>query len=48
MSRIGKKVINIPAGTKVDVKDNVVTATGKLGTLSYTVPADIAINIENG
>ena len=48
MSRIGKKVINIPAGTKVDVKDNVVTATGKLGTLSYTVPADIAINIDNG
>lgn len=48
MSRIGKKIINIPAGTKVDVKDNVVTATGKLGTLSYTVPADIAINIDNG
>ncbi len=48
MSRIGKKVINIPANTKVDVKDNVVTATGALGTLSYTVPADIAINIENG
>ncbi len=48
MSRIGKKVINIPAKTKVDVKDNVITATGALGTLSYTVPADIKINIENG
>lgn len=48
MSRIGKKVINIPAKTKVDVKDNVVTATGALGTLSYTVPADIQINVENG
>ena len=48
MSRIGKKVINIPAKTKVEVKDNVVTATGALGTLSYTVPADIKINIENG
>lgn len=48
MSRIGKKVINIPAKTKVDVKDNVVTATGALGTLSYTVPADIKINVENG
>ena len=48
MSRIGKKIINIPAGTKVDVKDNVVTATGKLGTLSYTVPAEININIDNG
>ena len=48
MSRIGKKVINIPAKTKVDVKDNVITATGALGTLSYTVPADIKINVENG
>lgn len=48
MSRIGKKIINIPAKTKVDVKDNVVTATGALGTLSYTVPADIKINVENG
>lgn len=48
MSRIGKKIINIPAKTKVDVKDNVVTATGALGTLSYTVPADIAVTLENG
>lgn len=48
MSRIGKKIINIPAKTKVDVKDNVVTATGALGTLSYVVPADITIKIDNG
>ena len=48
MSRIGKKVINVPAGTKVDVKDQVITATGKLGTLSYTVPADVQIKLDNG
>ena len=48
MSRIGKKVINIPANTKVELKDNVVTATGKLGTLSYTIPAGITLKIENG
>ena len=48
MSRIGKKVINIPAKTKVEIKDSVITATGALGTLSYTVPADIKINIEHG
>ena len=48
MSRIGKKIINIPAGTKVDVKEQVITATGKLGTLSYTVPADVAIKLDNG
>lgn len=48
MSRIGKKVINIPAKTKVEVKDNIVTATGALGTLSYTVPADIKVEINEG
>ena len=48
MSRIGKKTIAIPAGTKVEVKDNVVTASGKLGTLSYTIPAGITPKIENG
>ncbi len=48
MSRIGKKVINVPAGTKVEVKEQVITATGKLGALSYTVPAEIAIKLDNG
>ena len=41
MSRIGKKVINVPAKTKVEIKDNVITASGALGSLSYTVPAGI-------
>ena len=48
MSRIGKKVINVPAKTKVEIKENVITATGALGTLSYTVPAGITPKLDNG
>ena len=46
MSRIGKKVINIPAKTKVEIKDSVITATGALGTLSYTVPEGITPKLD--
>jgi large subunit ribosomal protein L6 len=48
MSRIGKKIITIPAKTKVEIKDSVITATGALGTQSYTVPAGITPKIDNG
>ncbi|TCK68588.1 LSU ribosomal protein L6P [Winogradskyella wandonensis] len=34
MSRIGKNPISIPEGVTVEVKDNVVTAKGKLGELT--------------
>ena len=36
MSRIGHKVINIPAGTTVDVNTNVVTIKGPKGELTTT------------
>lgn len=36
MSRIGHKVINIPAGTTVDVNSNVVTVKGPKGELTTT------------
>ena len=48
MSRIGKKAINIPAKTKVEIKENLITATGALGTLSYTVPDGITPEIKDG
>ena len=48
MSRIGKKIINIPAKTKVEIKDSVVTATGALGTLSYAVPEGITPELKDG
>ena len=48
MSRIGKKIINVPAATKVEIKDSVITATGALGTLSYSIPEGSTPNLENG
>lgn len=46
MSRIGKKIINVPAKTKVEVKGNVITATGALGTLSYNIPDGIVSELK--
>ena len=46
MSRIGKKIINIPAKTKVEIKENVITANGALGTLSYTLPEGVSAKLE--
>lgn len=47
MSRIGKMPINIPEGVEVKVDNNVVTATGKLGTLKRTIDNLITVKIEN-
>ena len=47
MSRIGRMPIAIPAGTTVTVaNDNVVTVTGKLGTLTEKFNARMSIKVE--
>ena len=46
MSRIGKKPIQIPAKVKVELKGDVVKATGPLGSLSYTIPQGITAKLE--
>ena len=49
MSRIGKKIITIPAGVTVDVTaGNLVTVKGPKGTLSQLVDQDMIITIEEG
>jgi large subunit ribosomal protein L6 len=49
MSRIGKKIITIPAGVTVDVSaGNLVTVKGPKGTLSQQVDQDMIIAIEEG
>ena len=46
MSRIGLKVIKIPAGVTVDVANEVATVKGPKGTLTVRVPSVIAVKIE--
>ncbi len=49
MSRIGKKIINIPAGVTVDIaSNNNVTVKGPKGTLSQLVDTDITFTQEDG
>lgn len=48
LSRIGKMPIAIPTGVEVTVKDNVLTAKGKLGQLSQDFHGDVNIKIEDG
>ncbi len=46
MSRIGKNPISIPEGVTVEVKDNVITAKGKLGELTQEY-SGVDIKIED-
>lgn len=45
MSRIGNRILTIPAGVTVDVLDNVVTVKGPKGTLSTTVNKNITVSV---
>ena len=47
MSRIGNNPISIPEGVTVEIKDNVVTAKGKLGELTQEIK-EIDVKIEDG
>jgi large subunit ribosomal protein L6 len=47
MSRIGKNPITIPEGVTVEVKDNVITAKGKLGELTQEY-SEVEIKVEDG
>jgi large subunit ribosomal protein L6 len=47
MSRIGLKKIVVPSDVEVKVDGKIITAKGKLGVLSYTVPEVIEYKFEN-
>ena len=47
MSRIGKNPITVPEGVTVEIKDNLITAKGKLGELTQEY-SEIEIKIEDG
>ncbi|MGN0865221.1 MAG: 50S ribosomal protein L6 [Akkermansia sp.] len=46
MSRVGKKVITIPAGVTVSISDSKVTVKGGKGELSWTLPEGISAAVE--
>jgi len=49
MSRVGKSIINVPAGVSIDIsKGNMVTVKGSKGTLSEQINPDLGISIEDG
>ncbi len=48
MSRIGKHPVPVPAGVDVAVNGQLVSAKGKLGTLSLTLIDDITAKLEDG
>jgi len=46
MSRIGKRVLTIPAGVTVDVNNNKVTVKGPKGELNLDIVKTIKVNVE--
>lgn len=48
MSRIGRAPIALPAGVKFENKDNVVTVSGPLGTLTQAIDPSIDIELKDG
>ncbi|MGV3764771.1 MAG: 50S ribosomal protein L6 [Chitinophagaceae bacterium] len=49
MSRIGKKIISVPAGVTITVAaDNVITVKGPKGELKQAIDRDIKIEVKDG
>jgi large subunit ribosomal protein L6 len=48
MSRIGKKPVEIPAKTKVEVKGQAISVEGPKGKLEWTVPSPIKVEVKGG
>jgi len=48
MSRIGNKLIPIPSGVKVQIKDDLVDVQGPKGKLAITIPAGIKFEQKDG
>lgn len=48
MSRIGKKLIEVPKGVNVTLEENIIRVKGPLGELSYRLHDSIKMNMEDG
>jgi large subunit ribosomal protein L6 len=47
MSRVGKKIINLPAKTTVDYKDRVLVVKGEKGSLTRTIHPAVELDIKD-
>lgn len=47
MSRVGKRIIDIPANTKVEIKDGTITVQGPKGKLSKLIHLRMKVEIKN-
>lgn len=47
MSRIGKRILNIPTGVNVNVEDNKITVKGPKGELSLDIIKTLKVNIND-
>jgi len=47
MSRIGKRIIDVPAGVEISIEGAAVTVKGKLGTLTRSFPSSVEVKVEN-
>ena len=48
MSRIGNRILTIPAGVEVNVDGNNITVKGPKGTLNYTFKSNVDVKVEDG
>ena len=48
MSRIGNRILTIPAGVEVNVDGNNITVKGPKGTLNYTFRNNVEVKVEDG
>lgn len=48
MSRIGKHAVELPAGVKVDIVGQVISASGKLGTLDFRAHDEVSLSLDDG
>lgn len=48
MSRVGKKIIEVPKGVKVSITDTTVEVQGPKGNLSTPIPSGVKFSLEDG
>ena len=48
MSRVGREPVPIPDGIKLDIKDSLIKASGKLGEMQHELPHGISAAVNDG